>query len=131
MDYDALGQVVKTTDTPAAGSTESVRDTLKRYGQLHHIATDKAIKTGYTAQFKEIFDKAGMNLNDLTNKVLLEGHAGRHSPVYHDHVLERLQDTTRGLSGSNYEKALRSELDALKQELLKNPDIVKGNGINK
>ncbi|WP_096876847.1 AHH domain-containing protein [Methylomonas koyamae] len=50
---------------------------VKGIGQLHHIATDKAIKTGYTAQFKEIFDKAGMNLNDLTNKVLLEGYKMR------------------------------------------------------
>lgn len=37
FDYDALGQVVKTTDTPAAGSTESVRDTLKRYDALGRL----------------------------------------------------------------------------------------------
>lgn len=70
-----------------------------------------------------------MNLNDPANKVLLEGHAGRHSSAYHDHVQQRLLDATRGLSGSNYEKALRSELGALKQELLKNPDMVKGVGL--
>lgn len=37
FDYDALGQVVKTTDTPAAGSTESARDTLKRYDALGRL----------------------------------------------------------------------------------------------
>ncbi|WP_445370035.1 RHS repeat-associated core domain-containing protein [Methylomonas sp. HW2-6] len=37
FDYDALGQVIKTTDTPAAGSTESVRDTLKRYDALGRL----------------------------------------------------------------------------------------------
>lgn len=70
-----------------------------------------------------------MKLSDPANKVLLEGHAGRHSPAYHEHVLDRLDRATKGLSGSNYEKALRSELGTLKQELLKNPDIVKGIGL--
>ncbi|WP_446812190.1 RHS repeat-associated core domain-containing protein (plasmid) [Methylomonas sp. 2BW1-5-20] len=41
FDYDVLGQVVKTTDTPAAGASESARDTLNTYnvlGQLVRIA---------------------------------------------------------------------------------------------
>jgi len=41
FDYDALGQVVKTTDTPAAGSSESARDSLNTYnalGQLIRVA---------------------------------------------------------------------------------------------
>lgn len=70
-----------------------------------------------------------MKLSDPANKVLLEGHAGRHSPDYHRYVERRLNAATQGLSGSNYEKALRFQLDALKQELLKNPDMVKGIGI--
>ncbi len=37
FDYDALGQVIKTTDTPAAGSTEAARDTLKRYDTLGRL----------------------------------------------------------------------------------------------
>jgi RHS repeat-associated protein len=41
FDYDVLGQVVKTTDTPAAGSSEAARDTLNTYntlGQLIRVA---------------------------------------------------------------------------------------------
>ncbi|MDT4291665.1 RHS repeat-associated core domain-containing protein [Methylomonas sp. MO1] len=41
FDYDALGQVVKTTDTPAAGSSEAARDSLNTYnalGQLIRVA---------------------------------------------------------------------------------------------
>ncbi|WP_225616339.1 RHS repeat-associated core domain-containing protein [Methylomonas albis] len=37
FDYDALGQVVKTTDTPAAGATEATRDTLKHYDALGRL----------------------------------------------------------------------------------------------
>ena len=107
---------------------ETLVDAAKRPGQWHHIATDKAIKSGYTERFEEIFEKAGMKVSDPANKVFLEGHAGRHSPDYHRHVEQRLLDATRGLSGSNYEKALRSELDVLKAEFLKNPDMVKGIG---
>ncbi|TCV88551.1 MULTISPECIES: DUF6531 domain-containing protein [Methylomonas] len=41
FDYDALGHVVKTTDTPAAGSSETARDSLNTYnalGQLIRVA---------------------------------------------------------------------------------------------
>lgn len=101
---------------------------LARSGGVH-IATDKAIKSGYTDEFTKIFDKAGMKLNDPANKVFLEGHAGRHSSAYHEHVLDRLDKATKGMSGSDYGNALRSELDALRQELLRNPDMVKGVGL--
>jgi RHS repeat-associated protein len=97
--------------------------------QIHHIATNKAIKSGFTEQFQRIFGRAGKSLEDPANKLLLEGHAGRHSPLYHQHVLDRLQNATRGLSGDAYTRALDAELGALRSDLLKNPDLVRGIGL--
>ncbi len=98
-------------------------------GQIHHIASDKAIKSGFTEQFRRIFGRADKSLQDAANKVFLEGHAGRHSPKYHQYVLGRLQTATRGLSGDAYSRALDGELGALRGELLRNPDLVRGVGL--
>lgn len=106
---------------------------LVRSSEIHHIATNKT-KGGYTAQFKAIFARAGMTLDDPANKVALPGHgqyplAGPHAPVYHQHVLDRLLDATEGLSGNDYRAALQSELASLKADLLENPSMVKGIGL--
>jgi hypothetical protein len=103
-------------------------------GEWHHIATNKATKSGYTQQFVEIFRRAGMTLQDDANLVYLPGHgqaeiAGAHSPAYRAYVLRRLRDSTEGLSGHSYAHALRAELQALKAELLSNPAMVKGLGL--
>jgi RHS repeat-associated protein len=100
-----------------------------RGAQIHHIATNKAIKSGFTAAFERIFAKAGMKLDDVANKVLLPGHAGRHAPAYHQYVLGRLQQATHGLTGPQAAAALRAELNALAKELLANPSMVKGIGL--
>lgn len=98
-------------------------------GQIHHIATDKAIKSGFTKQFEEIFAKAGTSLQNAANKLFLEGHAGRHSPKYHQYVIDRLKTATEGLTGSEYGKALTGTLEGIAKELKKNPDLVKGTGL--
>jgi RHS repeat-associated protein len=103
-------------------------------GEWHHIATNKATKSGYAQQFVEIFRRAGMTLQDDANLVYLPGHgqaeiAGAHSPAYREHVLRRLTSATQGLSGDTYGQALRAELQALKGDLLKNPAMVKGSGL--
>jgi hypothetical protein len=105
------------------------RDFLATRGQLHHIATDKAIKSGFTKQFERIIGKAGLSLQDPANKVFLQGHAGRHAPAYHRHIPDRLNAATEGLSGPAYRQALETELGVLRQELLWNPDLVRGVGL--
>src|SRR5262245_29431249 len=64
-------------------------------GQIHHIATDKAIKSGFTEKFQQIFKRAGKSLQDPANRMLLEGHAGWHPAAYHQYVLDRLDGATR------------------------------------
>jgi hypothetical protein len=95
--------------------------------QLHHIATDKNIAGGFTAAFERLFSRAGMSLQDSENLMPLEGHAGRHAPEYHQWVLSRLQNATSGLSGPDFKTALVQELRAIRDALVRNPGLVKGN----
>jgi hypothetical protein len=94
--------------------------------QTHHIATNKSIKSGWTAKFQRVFAKAGMTLEHKANKFLMLGHKGRHARAYHRHVLERLTKATDGLTGRSYKAALLWELRALKRDLIKFPEMLKG-----
>jgi hypothetical protein len=122
----------KAAGAASLGRTRAVRsvaNAARTAKQIHHIATDKSIKSGYTEAFERIFKKAGMTLDDAANKVDLPGHAGRHSPKYHEYVLSRLRGATEGLSGTDAATALRAQLGTLRQELLANPDMVRGIGL--
>ena len=94
-----------------------------RYAQLHHIASNKATKSGFTKAYEKIFKKAGMCLEDPANKVLLEGHNGGHTVAYKQHVLRQLTEATDGLSGKAYKDALQAALDDLRRQLLNDPRL--------
>ena len=94
--------------------------------QLHHIMTDKSIKSGFTAIFSRIAAKAGLTLQHTENLLSLVGHSGRHAKEYHNWVVDRLQGATKGLKGEAYKEALIKELRALREALNRNPAIVKG-----
>ncbi|MDF9407233.1 AHH domain-containing protein [Pelotomaculum isophthalicicum JI] len=87
------------------------------------------MQSGFTEKFEQIFNRAGMSLQNEKNIFFLEGHVGRHSLKYRQYVLRRLNEATMDLSGEDYKNALLKELDELKDELIKNPDIVKGVGL--
>ena len=127
---DAVGVIV---DTAAAvvpfvpggvGSAIKVsRGVEKVAGELHHIASNKAIKSGFTDAFKKIFDKAGMKLSDAANKVFLEGHKGGHTKAYKEFVLGYLEKATKGLEGTKAKEALTNALGELKDILKSNPRL--------
>ncbi|MFL5352859.1 AHH domain-containing protein [Archangium sp.] len=69
-------------------------------GPEHHIATNKwndATHSGgpWTPKFQQLFDKAGMSLDDPANKVRVKDHLGPHPREYHEHVFETLREATR------------------------------------
>ncbi|QSQ12154.1 AHH domain-containing protein [Myxococcus landrumensis] len=69
-------------------------------GPVHHICTNKnpvSDATGgpWTPACEEIFEKAGMSLEDAANKVRLKGHEGPHPEFYHNQVVTRLQAAVR------------------------------------
>jgi hypothetical protein len=99
--------------------------------QIHHIATDKSVVSGFTAVFEGIFAKAGMSLSAAENKMLMNiaNHLGRHSPKYHNYVLQRLRSALQGKKGADYAKALVTELADIGKEVRKNPRILKGEGL--
>ena len=91
--------------------------------QVHHIATvenEKSTLRGgpWTQRFKQIFDKAGMSLEDPANKVQLPGHKGPHPEAYHKEVYRRLRDATSTCQSLlDCRNALVTELRQMAQEL--------------
>jgi RHS repeat-associated protein len=116
-------------DCSKAGAAVANAAKNKALSQLHHIATDKAIKSGFTELFERIFARAGLSMQNVANKIPLPGHAGRHAPAYHQWVLNRLTGATSGLRGVQYRQALLDELDAIAQDLARNPELVRGVGL--
>jgi hypothetical protein len=103
------------------GETGEIVGLEIKAGELHHIASNKAINSGFTKEYQEIFNKAGMRLDDAANKIFLEGHSGGHTIKYKQYVLDYLKGSTEGLSGDAYKKALQGSLDDLGKQLKKNP----------
>lgn len=90
---------------------------------VHHIATNKnEISTArggpWTQKFQDLFEKAGMSLDDPANKVEVIGHKGPHPRDYHQAVYDRLNKAVKGKDPHSeaYKKAFSSELGKLKQE---------------
>ncbi|RKG99749.1 AHH domain-containing protein [Corallococcus carmarthensis] len=91
----APGALAMAARGPSAGSTSAV-DVA---GPWHHIASDKfsaSTNNGgpWTPRYQEIFDRAGMSLDDATNQVRVPGHKGPHPREYHEEVYERLDEAT-------------------------------------
>jgi A nuclease family of the HNH/ENDO VII superfamily with conserved AHH len=93
--------------------------------EVHHIATVENNKSSarggpWTPRFKDIFDKAGMSMEDPANKVQLQGHTGPHPEAYHSEVYERLRRATKTCqSPLEYRSALLDELGKMALDLAK------------
>ncbi len=91
----------------------------------HHIATNKndtaEVRGGpWTPLFEEIFEKAGMGLDDPANVVYLVGHQGPHPEAYHAEIYRRLGEALRHCRGkADCRKMLIEELDKIAGEICK------------
>jgi hypothetical protein len=104
----------------AQGTTPS---SVEAEGHEHHIASNKfstSTKNGgpWTPRYQEIFDRAGMSLNDPANKVHIPGHRGPHPREYHEEVYDRLQRATSHCrSMEQCQGALTAELQRIGRQL--------------
>ncbi|MCK8497630.1 AHH domain-containing protein [Myxococcus fulvus] len=93
-------------------------------GPVHHICTNKnpiSDATGgpWTPQCLKIFEKAGMSLEDVANKVRLNGHEGPHPELYHRAVIRRLElSVSRCRTTEACRASLTKELAKIANELL-------------
>ncbi|MGE6764080.1 AHH domain-containing protein, partial [Corallococcus interemptor] len=91
---------------------------------VHHIATNKwwtATHDGgpWSPRFQELFDRAGMSLDDELNTVRVPGHKGPHPREYHEAILRRLKTALgRCQSIAQCQTALTKELKKLGREIL-------------
>jgi len=109
--------------TSAQGMRGAASMPVDAEGPEHHIATDKWLEATHsggpwTPRFQELFDRAGMSLNDPANKVRVRGHKGPHPQDYHEEVFERLRRAMQDCrSIHSCQDALRAELGELAQEI--------------
>ena len=104
--------------TVVRGSTSEEARCDGRRPQRHHVASNKARLSGYTALFVALFERAGLTLDDQANILLhphhgREGYAGAHGARYNRWVLGRLERAVEELEGEAYARALCLELASL------------------
>jgi hypothetical protein len=96
----------------------------KGRSQAHHLATDKnSVSTArggpWTPEFRRIFRRAGMELEDPENIVDVPGHKGPHPKEYHELVFRRLRGATASCRSVNAcREALTTELRKLAEEAM-------------
>jgi len=71
----------------------------------HHIATNKNDESTarggpWTPAYKEIFDQAGLSMENKANIVSVYGHVGPHPEEYHSRVYEELREATLGCNST-------------------------------
>ncbi|MBM7118623.1 AHH domain-containing protein [Archangium primigenium] len=92
-------------------------------GDIHHIATVENGKSParggpWTPKLQELFDKAGMSMEEPANKVRIRGHKGPHPREYHERVFRQLRDAVRRCkTPAQCREALTHELKNLADEL--------------
>ncbi|MFS8125483.1 hemagglutinin repeat-containing protein [Rhizobium sp. BR 250] len=118
-------------------SAEAVKDVLKAGGDeaaelgkqivdkapIHHICTNKnCVSTAsggpWTPRFEQIFQNAGLDLQDALNKVAVVGHKGPHPEAYHTYVFKNLTAATFGLQAGSpqYKNAVEETLKRIGKE---------------
>jgi hypothetical protein len=102
-----MGVTANTTAAAATSAVSSARtmgacaESKQKDNHRHHLCTNKndtSESTGgpWTPRFEELFERAGMSLDDPANIVYLRDHQGPHPEAYHSEIFERLRDALRG-----------------------------------
>ena len=142
---ELVGEVARLADP--TGLTDVVKDLIKGNNEgaavglalavvpggskeskvVHHIASNKAIKSGFTKAFEKIFARAGMTLEDPANKMLVSAilHNSKHPEAYHKMVYDRIAAATDGLFGPKAKEALTQALGRLETYINKHPEVLK------
>ncbi|MCY1029842.1 AHH domain-containing protein [Corallococcus sp. BB11-1] len=73
----------------------------------------------WTPQFERYFRRTQMDLNDLANKVRIDGHRGPHPREYHQAVLDRIAKAMNSCKGADQcRAALVGELAKIAKDLV-------------
>ncbi len=110
--------LAETTETVTSGDKDKDRSKVGSKTEKHHIATDKSKKFDFKNH--PAFKETGIDVSkDIDNLVDLVNHRGRHTDTYHMEVQRRLDAVYDRFGGTDkLEGVVRSELNAMKQELL-------------
>ncbi|WP_238539775.1 AHH domain-containing protein [Corallococcus macrosporus] len=118
LEPDAVAETARGTRAVASEPVASA-------AHEHHIATNKwwdSTNSGgpWSPIFQKLFDRAGMSLDDVANRVRVPGHKGPHPREYHEAIYERLRDAVGSCRRiQQCREALVEELRVLAGEIAK------------
>jgi hypothetical protein len=110
------------TDAEAVSIIErGAKDIL---GDEHHIATNKnwisSLEGGpWSPRFEKLFNRVGMTLRDVENRVRIPKHKGPHPEEYHREIFRRLSDAILDKTGDSARSAMKDELQRISAEAIK------------
>lgn len=110
--WDLAKQIAK-SDVGDPISNKAYKILVDNGAQVHHIFTDKAIKTGFTKRFDFYLKGAGIDFQDAINLVPILGHKGRHGSKHWTPILKSLKKATKGLEEGTkeYKSAIGNALE--------------------
>jgi hypothetical protein len=122
-----MGTVAKAAQQSVCGDGKT-KDGSKR----HHIATvrnkDSDVRGGpWTPRFEDLFEEAGMSMEDAVNTVHLKGHYGPHPEAYHQTVFTRLRLATEGCADiATCRRLLTDELRRIAEDICTPGSLLNG-----
>ncbi|WNG43470.1 hypothetical protein F0U60_04685 [Archangium minus] len=112
-----------TTAASLARTTGACAGSKADDNHAHHLCTNKNDKSEsnggpWTPRFEELFERAGMSLEDPANIVYLRGHKGPHPEEYHSEIFKRLREVLEFCRpGADCRAKLVDELDRIAGEV--------------
>ncbi len=105
-----------------------INSTMKLHGaKMHHLLTNKSIKSGFTESFGTILENADIGFNDIENILPMMEHAGAHGAKVWDPIKKDLAEVLENLKPhtEEYTKAVKDYLEKIGKKLVDDPTLLK------
>ena len=105
-----------------------IKSTMKSHGaKMHHLLTNKSIKSGFTESFGTILENADIGFNDIENILPMMEHAGAHGAKVWDPIKKDLAEVLENLKPhtEEYTKAVKDYLEKIGKKLVDDPTLLK------
>ena len=118
----------KLSDKYGDKCVEFIKSEMKAHGaKMHHLLTNKSIKSGFTESFGTILKNADIGFNDIENILPMIEHAGAHGAKVWNPIESDLVDALKGLKPhtKEYAEAVKEYLENLGKRLVDDPTLLK------
>ena len=118
----------KLSDKYGDKCVEFIKSEMKAHGaKMHHLLTNKSIKSGFTESFGTILKNADIGFNDIENILPMMEHAGAHGAKVWNPIEKKLSKLLKGIKAhsEDYCRIVKEYLEKLGKELVEDPTLLK------